>query len=53
MNIDDYLRGEYDAETGDFQEGQSKSYEKGFSARYEFIERMSALTDEIGDYENA
>ena len=53
MIINDYMRGENDAETGEWIGGQSESYNKGFAARYEFIERMSALTEEIGYYENA
>jgi hypothetical protein len=52
MSVNDYMRGENDAEYGDWKGGQSEEYNHGFAARYEFIERMTALTEEIGDYEN-
>lgn len=53
MNVNDYMRGENDAEYGDWKKGQSEEYDNGYAARYEFIERMTALTEEIQDYENA
>lgn len=53
MSVNDYMRGENDAEYGEWQGGQSEEYNNGYAARYEFIERMTALTEEIEDYENA